>query len=86
MARFPKAEAEIVALSQAMVSGLTANAVLYPSPPVLPAALTTLVSAYTTAKNAAIAAVAAAEAGRIAAILLSRETDKLEFTLQNSAK
>jgi hypothetical protein len=61
MARFPKAEAEIVALSQAMVSGLTANAVLYPSPPVLPAALTTLVSAYTTAKNAAIAAVAAAE-------------------------
>ena len=28
---------------QAMVSGLTANAVLYPAPPVLPAALTTLV-------------------------------------------
>jgi hypothetical protein len=61
MARFPKAEAEIVALSQAMVSGLTANVVIYPAPPVLPAALTTLVSAYTTAKNAAIAAVAAAE-------------------------
>jgi len=61
MARFPKAEAEIVALSQAMVSGLTANAVLYPAPPVLPAALTTLVSAYTTAKNAAIAALATAE-------------------------
>ena len=62
MARFPKAEAEIAALSQAMVSGLTANAATYPAPPVLPAALTTLVSAYTTAKNTAIAAVAAAEA------------------------
>jgi len=61
MARFPKAESEVIALSQAMVSGLTANAATYPAPPVLPAALTTLVSAYTTAKNAAIAAVAAAE-------------------------
>jgi hypothetical protein len=54
-------EPEVIALAQAMVSGLTANAALYPAPPVLPAALTTLVSAYTTAKNAAIAAVAAAE-------------------------
>jgi hypothetical protein len=53
MARFPKAEPEVIALSQAMVSGLTGNVVLYPAPPVLPAALTTLVSAYTTAKNAA---------------------------------
>jgi hypothetical protein len=61
MARFPRTEPEVIALSQAMVSGLTANAVLYPAPPVLPAALTTLVSAYTTAKNAAIAALAAAE-------------------------
>ena len=62
MARFPRTEPEVIALSQAMVSGLTANAALYPAPPVLPAALTTLVSAYTTAKNTAIAAVAAAEA------------------------
>jgi hypothetical protein len=61
MARFPLKEAEVIALSQAMVSGLTANAAIYPAPPVLPAALTTLVSAYTTAKNAAIAAQAAAE-------------------------
>lgn len=61
MARFPRTEPEVIALSQAMVSGLTANAATYPAPPVLPAALTTLVSAYTTAKNAAIAAVAAAE-------------------------
>lgn len=33
------------------------QAALYPSPPVLPAGLTALVSAYTTAQNAAIAAV-----------------------------
>lgn len=61
MARFPKAEAEIVALADAMVGGLAANAATYPAPPVVPADLTTLVSAYTTAKNAAIAAQAAAE-------------------------
>jgi len=61
MARFPKAEAEIVALADAMVSGLAANAAIYPAPPVAPAGLTTLFSAYTTAKNAAIAAQAAAE-------------------------
>ena len=36
MARFPKAEAEIAALAQAMVSGLTDNAATYPAPPVLP--------------------------------------------------
>jgi hypothetical protein len=45
MARFPLKEAEVMALAQAIASGLTANAVLYPAPPVLPAALTTLVSA-----------------------------------------
>jgi hypothetical protein len=31
MARFPRTEAEIVALAQAMVSGLTGNAALYPA-------------------------------------------------------
>ena len=62
MARFPKPEAEIVALAQSMVSGLTDNAAVYPAPPVAPLDLTTLVNAYTTAKNAAIAAQAAAEA------------------------
>ncbi|GAG91644.1 unnamed protein product, partial [marine sediment metagenome] len=61
MARFPITEADVLALAQAMGSGLTANVAVYPVPPVLPAALTTLVSAYTTAKNAAIAAQAAAE-------------------------
>ena len=61
MARFPKAEAEIVALADAMVSGLAANATIYPAPPVASVDLTILVSAYTTSKNAAIAAQAAAE-------------------------
>ena len=61
MARFPKPEAEVIALAQSMVSGLNANAAIYPAPPVAPADLTALVSAYTTAKNAAIAAQAAAE-------------------------
>ena len=55
MARFPRTEPEVIALAQAMVSGLTGNAVLYAAPPVLPAGLTTLLSAYTTAENAAIA-------------------------------
>ena len=60
MARFPRTEAEIVTLAQAMVSGLTGAEGLpnvnYPSPPVAPAELTALISAYTTAKNAAIVA------------------------------
>ena len=59
MARFPLKEAEIAALAQAMISGLTDNAAIYPAPPVAPADLTTLISAYTTAKNAAISAQAA---------------------------
>jgi len=61
MARFPKAEAEIAALAQAMASGLAGNATVYPAPPVTLADLAALISAYTTAKNAAIAAQAAAE-------------------------
>jgi hypothetical protein len=72
MARFPLKEAEVIALSQAMVSGLTGNAALYPAPPVLPAALTSLVSAYTTAKNAAIAAVATAELDSLLPSLLHK--------------
>ena len=32
MARFPRTEPEVIALAQAMVSGLTANAVLYAAP------------------------------------------------------
>jgi len=61
MARFPLTEADIAALAQVMISGLTDNAAIYPAPPVAPADLTTLVTAYMAAKNVAIAAQAAAE-------------------------
>ncbi len=62
MARFPKAEPEIAALAEAMITGLTSNAVLYPAPPVAVLDLTAAKTAYITALNAAIAAAAAAEA------------------------
>lgn len=61
MARFPITEADIVALAQAMESGLADNAAVYPAPPIAPLDLSALISAYTSAKNAAIAAQAAAE-------------------------
>lgn len=61
MARFPRSEAESVALAEAMVSGLTDNVAIYPAPPVAPLDLTTLVTDYVTAKNSAIAAQAVAE-------------------------
>lgn len=61
MARFPITEADIVALAQAMESGLADNVAVYPAPPVAPLDLSALISAYTSAKNAAIAAQAAAE-------------------------
>jgi len=61
MARFPIREPEIIALAEAMEAGLAANAAVYPAPPVLPAGLTLLIGGYTTAKNVAIAAQAAAE-------------------------
>lgn len=63
MARFPKAEAQIASLAQSMISGLTGtNGVspVFPAPPVAVAELTTLLAAYTTARNAAIAAESAA--------------------------
>ena len=66
MARFPLKEAEIVALAEAMITGLTANAVLYPAPPVAVLDLTAAKTAYITALNAAIAAAAAAEAATTA--------------------
>ena len=62
MARFPRTEAEVIALAEAMITGLTANAVLYPAPPVAVLDLTAAKTAYITALNAAIAAKAVAEA------------------------
>ena len=66
MARFPRTEAEVVAVAEAMITGLTANAVLYPAPPVAVLDLTAAKTAYIMALNAAIAAAAAAEAATTA--------------------
>ncbi len=61
MARFPKTEADIVALAEALVNGLTDNIGIYPSPPVEPVDLTVCQTTYLSVKNALIAAQAAAE-------------------------
>ena len=61
MARFPSKEAEVFALAQEMMTGLAANAAVYPSPPVTVAGLGAAFGAYMTANSAAVAAQAAAE-------------------------
>ncbi|MGV8041068.1 MAG: fibronectin type III domain-containing protein [Thermoanaerobaculaceae bacterium] len=61
MARFPLKEAEIVTLASDMAAGLAANAATFPAPPVAPTDLQTAIGAYVTARDAAVAAVAAAE-------------------------
>ena len=60
MAQFPKSEAEIAVLAQAMAAGLETHATVYPSPPVTPDNLTAAVEAFLGAKNAAGAAQALA--------------------------
>lgn len=61
MAKFPKSEAEVVALIQEMISGITNNNAIYPAPPVSIPMLTGVLSAYQGAKNAATEAQAQAE-------------------------
>jgi len=61
MAQFPIKEAEIVALANDIAAGLAANAAVFPAPPVAPADLQTQLGAYVTARDAAVAAQAAAE-------------------------
>ncbi|MFA6240901.1 MAG: fibronectin type III domain-containing protein [Candidatus Hydrogenedentales bacterium] len=61
MARFPSREAEVKALAQNIVSGLTENAVLFPTPPVTPVALQALLNSLVTLCDQAVAAQAAAE-------------------------
>jgi hypothetical protein len=61
MARFPLKEAEILALANDMATGLGANAAVYPAPPVAPVDLQSRMGAYITARDAAVAAAAAAE-------------------------
>jgi len=66
MARFPRTEPEVIALAEAMITGLTANAAVYPAPPVAVLDLTAAKGVYIVALNAAIAARAAAEAATTA--------------------
>jgi hypothetical protein len=61
MAQFPKSEAEVVTLANAMVGGLAASIEIYPTPPIDFEGLNVLQTAYNQARNAAIAAQAAAE-------------------------
>ena len=61
MARFPKQEAEIRALAQRVVAGLTNNPGLFPSPPVSPAALQAALDAFIARGEEAVAARALAE-------------------------
>ena len=67
MANFPRTEPTVLALVQKMITGLTANAATFPNlpipvsaPPGIPS-LTLMTSNYTTARDAAMAAQAAAE-------------------------
>ena len=62
MARFPRTEAEILALAQAMAAGLAANPLVYPAPPVAPVDLSLSITSFGTAMTDAVAAQAAAEA------------------------
>ncbi len=61
MATFPRTEPQILALTQAMIAGLTANAATYPAPPVEVAILTSFKDSYVTARADAVAAQAAAQ-------------------------
>lgn len=61
MARFPDREADIKALAQSVVTGLTANAADFPAPPVPPADLQALLNAFIVLGDEQVAAQAAAE-------------------------
>lgn len=61
MAQFPKSESRIAALAHNIVSGLTGNPTVFPSPPVEATDMTALIDAYTSARNDLAAKQAAAE-------------------------
>jgi len=61
MARFPDREAEIKALAQNIVTGLTASAADFPTPPVASVALQALLDSFITLCDEQVAAQAAAE-------------------------
>jgi len=61
MATFPRTEAQIKALAQTMVTGLTESAADFPSPPVLAADLQALLDSFITLCDEQVGALAAAE-------------------------
>jgi len=61
MARFPDREAEIKALAQSMVTGLTDNVADFPAPPVTPIDLQAMLDSLITLTDDQVAAMAAAE-------------------------
>jgi len=61
MARFPRKEAEVKALAQNIVTGLTANPADYPAPPITPVDLQALLDSFITLCDDQVAALAAAE-------------------------
>jgi hypothetical protein len=66
MARFPFSEAEVAALAQDMIGGLTTYAEDFPAPPVPAAELQAALAAYVTAREGAVAGSAAAAQGTAA--------------------
>jgi hypothetical protein len=66
MAKFPRNESKVKALAQNIVTGLTANAALYPAPPVSPAALQATLDSLTALTSDVVAARAAAERATLA--------------------
>ncbi len=55
MSRFPRTEAEVVVLAEAMITGLPMDPEHFPTPPITPEQLTTLRTDYVDARNSAIA-------------------------------
>ena len=66
MARFPLKEAEVAALAEAMIAGLTDNPTIYPTLPVAVAELTTSKNEFLAAKSGVIAAKSAWEEALVA--------------------
>ncbi len=81
MAQFPKAEADIVALANAMVAGYGAHAADFPSADAL--GLTTVLTGYSTAKTAQIDALAAAQ---VATEAKNLTVDSLEDKMRDELK
>ena len=72
MARFPKSEAEIAALAQRIIHGLTSGSEDFPSPPASPEELQAALAAYVAAKDATVTA------DKAAAETYSAKDDALE--------